>query len=109
MVKAAHADLSSTTPLFGISPTTEMGDSCHREVTLTLPLVVFILSKAPLDSKMVVENAGTTNGQKGQWHQGAMVLQTKSGNRRGTELPFGEAQKGVGGRKLQLEVRCCSK
>lgn len=72
MVNAAHADLSSTPPLFGIFPTIEIGDGCHREVTLTLPLVVFILSKGPLSWKVVVESAG----QHGQWDQGAMALQT---------------------------------
>lgn len=65
---------SSTPPLFGISPTIEIGDGCHREVTLTLPLV-FILSKAPLDWKMVVESAGRANGHHGQYDQDAMVLQ----------------------------------
>lgn len=62
MVNAVHADLSSTPPLFGIFPTAEIGDGCHREVTLTLPLVVFILPKALLDWKMAVESGGRTNG-----------------------------------------------
>lgn len=51
MVNAARADLSSTTPLFGICPTIEMGNGCHREETLTL--VVFILSKTAMDWKRV--------------------------------------------------------
>lgn len=57
-----------------MSPAIEIGGGCHREVTLTLPLVVYILSKAPLSWKMVVESAGRANGQHGQWDQGATAL-----------------------------------
>lgn len=56
MVKATHVDLSYTTALSGICPTVEMGNNYHREATLLLPLVVFMLYKASPLQKIVAES-----------------------------------------------------
>lgn len=95
MVNAAHADFSYTPPLFGIFPTAEIGDGCHREVTLTLPLVVFILPKALLDWKMAVESGGRTNGP-GCWGITGVFKSEFGKEMSDTNVPLMELLSGVG-------------
>lgn len=56
MVKASCGGLSYTTALSGVCPAVEMGNYCHREATLVLPPVVFVLSKASPLRKRVAES-----------------------------------------------------
>lgn len=56
MVKASCGGLSYTTALSGVCPAVEMGNYCHREATLFLPPVVFMLSKASPPRKRVAES-----------------------------------------------------
>lgn len=99
MVKATHVDLSYATGLSGICPTVEMGNNYHREATLLLLLVVFMLSKASLLRNIVAESGRVLGRPMDSMASGSGVpcaCRLKSGNRSSMELPFREAQKGVG-------------
>lgn len=56
MLEASRGGLSYTTALSGVRPAVEMGNYSHREATLVLPPVVFMLSKAPPLRKRVAES-----------------------------------------------------
>ena len=102
MVKATHVDLSYATGLSGICPTVEMGNNYHREAMLHLLLVVFLLSKASPLPNIVAESRrvlGRPMDSMASMASGSGVpcaCRLKSGNQSSMELPFREAQKGVG-------------